>query len=109
MWLSYIFRFLIVESVSLVYMPRRRYAERKPVIWYDGFESYIFVDDGVYKMAPDFHFNEFKILADSNQGPGAPYQSSSGIVLVFLTSTLLLQIAVVKIAYIRLWVGPPWL
>jgi len=62
------------KSVSLVYILRRRCAERKPVIWYDGLESYIFVDDGVYKMAPDFHVNEFKIfvwtLVDSDQAPG---------------------------------------
>ena len=66
--------FLIVDegkSVFLVYILRRRCAERKPVIWYDGLESYIFVDDGVYKLAPDFHTNEFKIfvwtLVDSDQ------------------------------------------
>ena len=35
------------KSVSLVYMLRWRCAERKPVIWYDGLESYIFVDDGI--------------------------------------------------------------
>jgi hypothetical protein len=69
--------FLIVDegkSVSLVYMLRRRCAERKPVIWYDGVESYIFVEDGVYEMAQDFHKNEFKIfvwtLVDSDQAPG---------------------------------------
>src|SRR6266545_6677690 len=69
--------FFIVDegkSMSLVYMLCQHCAERKPVIWYDGLESYIFVDDGVYKMAPDFHFNEFKIfmwtLVDSDQAPG---------------------------------------
>ena len=69
--------FLIVDegkSVSLVYILRRRCAERKPVIWFDGLRGYIFVDDGVYKMAPDFHDNEFKIfvwtLVDSDQAPG---------------------------------------
>jgi hypothetical protein len=49
----------------------RRCADKKPVIWYDGLESYIFVDNGVYKMAADFHVNEFKIfvwtLGDSDQ------------------------------------------
>jgi len=69
------------KSVSLVYMLRRHCAERKPVIWYDGLEPYIFVDDGVYKMAPDFHFNNFKIfvwtLVDSDQSPGVSHQSSS--------------------------------
>jgi len=108
--------FLIVDegkSVFLVYMLRRRCAERKPIIWYDGLESYIFVDDGVYKMTPDFHFNEFKIfvwtLVDSDQAWGASHQSSSGIVLVFLSSTLLFQVAAAGIASIRLWVVPPWL
>jgi len=55
-------------------MLRRRCAERKPVIWYDGVESYIFVEDGVYEMAQDFHKNEFKIfvwtLVDWDQAPG---------------------------------------
>ena len=108
--------FLIVDegkSVSLVYMLRRRCAERKPVIWYDGLKSYIFVNDGVYKMAPDFHFNELKIfvwtLVDSDQARGVSHQSSSGIVLVFLSSTLLLQIMAVGIASLGLWVLPPWL
>ena len=57
--------------MSLVYVLRRRCAEKKPVIWYDGIVGYIFVDDGVYKMTPDFHDNEFKIfvwtLVDSDQ------------------------------------------
>ena len=61
------------KSVSLVYILRRRCAERKPVIWFNGFRGYIFVDDGVYKMAPDFHDNKFKIfvwtLVDSDQAP----------------------------------------
>ena len=65
------------KSVFLLYMLRRRCAEKKPVIWYDGRDGYIFVDDGVYKMAPDFQINEFKIfvwtLVDSDQAPdGVP-------------------------------------
>jgi len=59
------------KSVCLLYMLRRRCAEKKPVIWYDGIVGYIFVDDGVYKVAPDFHVNEFKIfvwtLVDADQ------------------------------------------
>ena len=41
-------------------MLRRRFAERKPVIWHDGKDGYIFVEDGVYQMAPDFQVNHFK-------------------------------------------------
>jgi hypothetical protein len=52
-------------------MLRRRCAEKKPVIWYDGKQSFIFVDDGVYKMTSDFDLNEFKIfvwtLVDSDK------------------------------------------
>jgi len=63
--------------VWLLYALRRRCAEKKPVIWYNGTTSFIFVDDGVYKMAPDFQDNEFKIfvwtLIDSDQAPqGVP-------------------------------------
>ena len=57
--------------MCLLYMLRRRRAEKKPVIWYDGSDGYIFVEDGVYKMAQDFYINEFKIfvwtLVDADQ------------------------------------------
>ena len=68
------------KSVYLLYMVRRRCAERKPVIWYDGLVGYVFVDDGVYKMAPVFHVNEFKVfvwtLVDSATRPRSESYSS---------------------------------
>ena len=47
------------------------------MIWYNGTNCFIFVDDGVCKMAQDFQDNEFKIfvwtLIDSDQAPhGVP-------------------------------------
>ena len=60
------------KTVSLVYALRRRCAEKKPVIWHTVSGSYIFVEDGVYIMAPDFQLNEFKVfvwtLVDSEDG-----------------------------------------
>lgn len=44
----------------MLYALRRRFAEKKPVIWYDGDAGFMFVEDGVYKMAPDFQENHFK-------------------------------------------------
>jgi hypothetical protein len=37
------------KSVCLVYMLRRRCAERKPVIWYDGEKGYIFVGETCFE------------------------------------------------------------
>ena len=89
--------FLIVDegkSVSLVYMLRRRCAEKKPVIWYDGRQGYIFVDDGVYKMTTNLRSSCWT-LVDSDQALVASHQTSSGIVLVFLSSTPPLQTSTV--------------
>ena len=46
----------------LLYILRRLCAEKKPVIWHNGQQSYIFVDDGVYQMAPDYEMIRFKIF-----------------------------------------------
>jgi hypothetical protein len=80
-------------------------------IWYDGLESCIFVDDGVYKMAADFHVNEFKTfvwtLSTWTRPRTASHQSLSGIVLVFLSFTLLLQTSSAGNTFIRMWRMPP--
>jgi len=55
------------KTVLLVYVLRRCFAEKEPVIWHDGKD-----EDGVYQMAPDFQLNHFRTfvwtLVDSDAG-----------------------------------------
>jgi hypothetical protein len=77
-------------------------------------ECYIFVDDGVYKMAPDFHVNEFKIfvwtLVDSDQAPdGVPPELVRNRTRLFVLYASSPNKSTVGNASIRPWMISPWL
>jgi len=62
---------VIGKSVWLYYALRRCLAEKRPVIWCWRNSPYMFIEEGVYKMAPDFHDSQYErvvwTLIDSDQ------------------------------------------
>ena len=80
----------IGKSVWILYALRRRLAERKPVIWYYMNTCYLFIEDGVYMMLPNFLQCIFKAvvwtLADSDQTPVDLLTHDTCLYVIFVTS-----------------------
>ncbi|KIM90035.1 hypothetical protein PILCRDRAFT_812840 [Piloderma croceum F 1598] len=67
----------IGKSFWIYYAARRRMAETKPFIWFYKANYYLFVDEGVYKLPPDWRHDDFLCimwtLVDSDQNrPDVP-------------------------------------